>query len=296
MWHTKVAGDQGESHPYRILLKLLDHRPGTSRSLCALALEAKNDSEEEFHRILNLRDLEDEDLIRASIGITKSNWDNAKKIFPSIAEQLGQVARNGNSLYLIDMDEPEDEFNSESPLTSHRITSFPRKTSPDSIAQWREPDMSDELDVTAWKSPAIAVQLRADRTMRHNQIVRRLAQHIVGVDSIWEDPIDLLVAVCELLLLFEVKTLDGTPGDEIRQVRSAVAQLQYYEYFSLPEELVCGTIRVEKIAAFEARPSNDHLSWLRDLGITPVWIDNGEVTTLSECALTISPYIRVRSI
>ena len=255
MWNATARDEEGESHPYRIMLRLLASRPGTSRTLCALALEAKDDSEEEFQRILSLSELEDEHAIRASIGATKSNWDNAKKIIPSIAEQVGQVAKSGKGLHLVEVPETDSSTGTGDRVEARGSTTAARRTSQNAIANWRPPDLSDEVLVIDWKSPARAIELRVDRTVRHNLIVRKLAQEIVDADAFWEDPIDLLAAVKGKLLLAEVKTLDGSIGDEVRQVRSATSQLLYYEHFSIPEGVLQEGAQVEKLAVFESRPS-----------------------------------------
>ena len=87
---THDGGDGERSHPYQVLLRLVASRPGITRAKSALALEAKNDSTEELERIAELSDLSEEDILDA-IHVTKSNWDNAKKILPRFAEQLGDV-------------------------------------------------------------------------------------------------------------------------------------------------------------------------------------------------------------
>ena len=295
MWNATARDEEGESHPYRIMLRMLASRPGTSRALCALALEARDDSEEEFQRILSLLELEDEDAIRVSIGATRSNWDNAKKIIPSIAEQVGQVARNGNRLHLVEVPETVSRADTRERVEDGESTTTARRTSPDTIAQWRPPDLSDETFVSDWQSPVRAIEIRVDRTVRHNLIVRRLAQEVVDAEAFWENPIDLLAAVSGKLLLAEVKTLDGTSSDEVRQVRSAVSQLLYYEHFSLPDGVLQGGVQIEKLAVFESRPSDRHIDWMRTLNITPLWLAGGNFTTLAEIVPAIGAYLRVES-
>ncbi|MCY3544082.1 MAG: hypothetical protein OXH22_08575 [Chloroflexi bacterium] len=297
MWNATARDEEGESHPYRIMLRILASHPGTSRALCALALEARDDSEEEFQRILSLLELEDEDTIRASIGATKSNWDNAKKIIPSIAEQVGQVAKSGNKLYLVEVPEAEADSNTKTPShTEYReSTATAKPTSPDTIAEWRPPDLSDETFGEDWQSPARAIEIRVDRTIRHNLVVRQLAQEIVDANAFWENPIDLLVAVSGKLLLAEVKTLDGSYSDEVRQVRSAASQLLYYEHFSLPEGSLQEGVQVEKLAVFESRPSDRHIDWMRNLNITSAWITDGKFTTCVEYVPMLSAYMQIEA-
>lgn len=89
------------SHPYGVLLRLIEQRPGISRAKCALALEARNDSAEELARIVALADLPEEEIIHR-IGVTRSNWDNAKKVLPSFAQQLGDASRTGEFFTIVD--------------------------------------------------------------------------------------------------------------------------------------------------------------------------------------------------
>ena len=293
MWNATARDEEGESHPYRIMIRILASRPGTSRAFCALALEARDDSEEEFQRILSLLELEDEGAIRGLTGATKSNWDNAKKIIPSIAEQVGQVAKSGNKLYLVEVPDAVSNTETLSRTEYRESTSAAKPTSPDTIAEWRPPALSDENFVSNWQSSVRAIEIRVDRTIRHNLIVRQLAQEIADADAFWEDPIDLLASVSGKLLLAEVKRLDGSYSDEVRQVRSAASQLLYYEHFSLPEGALRAEVQIEKLAVFESRPSNRHIDWLRSLSIAPVWIADGKFTTRAEYVPMLSAYIQM---
>ena len=293
MRQATAEDDFGISHPYRIMLRLLDERPGTQRALCALALEAENDSEEEFQRILYLHDLEDEDAIRARLSVTKSNWDNAKKILPSIAEQLGDVVRDGQELHLA------SEGTS---VATKAVNSSPvvpaRRTSTSRIASWRKPDKTDEItelqgslsiDPASWTE---AIARRSDRTDRHNRIVRRFAETLIGLEALWEDPFDCLAVAENKLILVEVKTLDGSIPDEVRQVRYAAGQLRYYEYFAIPASLLsnsnCGIV---KVAVFERRPADYHVCWLESLAIVTVWTDGSTFRARKDHAGKLSRYI-----
>ena len=89
------ADQANASHPYQVLLRLVGQKPGIIRAKCALALEARDDSPEELARIVTLADLTEAE-IRRRTGVTTSNWNNAKKILPSWAEQLGDVIVTGH--------------------------------------------------------------------------------------------------------------------------------------------------------------------------------------------------------
>ena len=291
MMNAVAEHEQGVSHPYRIMLRLLKERPGTSRALCALALEARNDSDSEFKRILGLRDLDDEEAIRNSIGATQSNWNNAKKILPSIAEQIGDVAKNGNGLFYVGEQVAADYLAPNRHRREEPRWERARPTSAESIAAWRGSDESDEGDPLVSVSTSHGAQIRAERTERHNGIVRAFARNVVGSPSFWEDPIDCLALVGGVALLAEVKTLDGSPSDERRQVRTAAGQLLYYEFFSMPEELTGGDFAVEKLAVFESQPSDGHIAWLISLGIAPIWTIRGAFATRADVAARLKDYV-----
>lgn len=95
--NLSLQGTNGNiSHPYKLLLRLVNSIPGIETSKLMLALEAEDDSESEFNRVVTLaQDLSSEQIIKA-IGTTESMADNAVKILPGIAVQLGHIKREGN--------------------------------------------------------------------------------------------------------------------------------------------------------------------------------------------------------
>ncbi len=263
-------GEGNISHPYQVMLRLLTARPETPRAYCALALEAKDDSEGELQRIVALRDLDDEAAIRDALGVTKSTWDNAKKILPSIAEQIGDVIRGETSLSIVG-----DALNAETigggPVD--RVTA--RKVAADTIAALKTPDDSDEIlpiIEPGAVSLANAIAVRADRTARHNRLVRQFAGQlrVAGIE-LWEGLFDCLAVVESAVILAEMKTLDGSASDEVHQVRNAVGQLLYYEAFSIPTEALSTGLPIIKVAVFEMVPSRTHIQWMESLAIQVVW-------------------------
>ncbi|HEX8016558.1 MAG TPA: DUF262 domain-containing protein, partial [Flavobacterium sp.] len=91
-----TTADGNVSHPYRILLRLVSIVPGIETSKLMLALEAEDDSETEFNRILHLAQNYSFTEISSIIKVTESMADNAVKILPGIAEQLGHIKRKDN--------------------------------------------------------------------------------------------------------------------------------------------------------------------------------------------------------
>jgi len=272
------GGDGQSSHPYQVMLRLVAKRPGITRAKCALALEAKNDSDDELDRILVLADLE-EDRIRDEIGVTKSNWDNAKKILPRFAEELGDVQKIGERFYLSDA--PGVPKESPAEAEGDETTRGPRRpksasvVSAESIAKGGTAEDSDEADeLTEPEFDPAAIKARKakirGRLKRHNQLVRKLAQMLEaeGAD-LFEHPFDCLACFAAEGLLIEVKTLDGTEKDEVLRAREALAQLLYYESFVTRPLVKKRAVR--KIACFESKVSEDHIAWLQSSNIYVVW-------------------------
>lgn len=273
---THDGGDEETSHPYQVLLRLIARKPGIRRSKCALALEARNDSETELNRITGLADMSEFE-IRNHLGITQSNWDNAKKILPSFAEQLGDVDRkNMQTLYIADtLSSPKAQVNEPQPTTELGLRP-PRSSSQvtsESIAttgitsEW---DEADELigapDIERLR---ISRETIRDRLRRHNLIVRALADQIGSGAELYENPFDCLACFTNTALLIEVKSLDGTAPDEAKRVREALAQLLYYESFVT--QPVTASQVIILVAGFEHRPSSEHITWLECKDVAVIW-------------------------
>lgn len=280
--HTDAHGNT--SHPYQALLRLVGRRPGISRAKCALALEAKNDSSDELDRIAGLSDL-DEEVIRQRIGATKPNWDNAKKVLPKFAEQLKDVTRKGQSFWLAASPgaasaKGDAERKVDSPVgvkQSTRRSRAPRgatKVTPATIATARADENSDEVQVLPDLDPAAAleaVRLRRARFVRHQEIVRALAERLSQAGAeLYRHDFDALAEFDDEGILVEVKTLDGSEADERSQVMLSYSQLMYYEAFLTPAAV--GDIPIHKIACFEAPISIAHQDWLNRAGIGSIWI------------------------
>lgn len=266
------------SNPYQVLLRLVAKRPGISRAKCALALEARDNSGEELDRIVSLSDLE-EDEIYEKLGITKSTWDNAKKIFPSFAEQLGDVRKEKGCFFLSETPGQEVKVELTKKTISTKITSkkprSPKRVSANTIASTENLESWDEFK----KEPPFEELHKAalgkekkikDRWTRHNLIVQALAllMEKAGYD-IYEFPFDCLACLRKMGFLFEVKSLDGTNPDEKVRVREALGQLLYYEAFAMAP--VDDMEEVIKIACFEGRISDQHISWLENNGVLVIW-------------------------
>lgn len=269
---TQAKSNAGVSHPYQILLRLLAEHPGIPRALTPLVFEAVDDSEAEHQRITSLLSIGDESLIRQKIGVTKTNWDNAKKILPALGVQVGDIQETAGNLSL-----------TESAL-EHPSKSQPRKVTVDTIAQsahsreigeWPRAIESIEIDSLSVQN---AIAKRNERALLHNELVRAFAKITPNLtDEMWENPIDLGAVTAAGAILAEMKTLDGATEDERNQVRLAVGQLLYYQQFSLPESLENAMRNglLVKISVFSRRPSLHHIEWMESIGIAVVWATEG---------------------
>ncbi len=113
----------------------------------------------------------------------------------------------------------------------------------------------------------------ANRTERHQDIVRNLALLLESQNfSLYAGNIDCLATKENSeTLIFEVKTLDGSPTDETNQVRNALSQLLYYERFATSE---FASSKKLKFAFFESKISDDHIQFLENFGILVIWLEN----------------------
>jgi len=158
------GGQAEQSHPYQVLLRLVGRKPRISRAKCALALEARDDSPEELDRITELADLPESEILER-LGVSQPNWDNAKKVLPSLAEQLKDVIvtrHDGEKTYrLADAPGRADVGAVSSPGSRVSVTRQPREPMRVGTAQAGR-HVHGELYV---REPGIAVQ-RAPRSSR----------------------------------------------------------------------------------------------------------------------------------
>ncbi|TET34439.1 MAG: hypothetical protein E3J72_14270 [Planctomycetota bacterium] len=293
--------DREASHPYQVLLRLVAKCPGITRAKCALALEAKNDSEKELDRIVKLAKLPEEDIVK-KLGVKKSNWNNAKKILPSIAEQLGDVQKVGHKLFLSDApgvsDQTPIEESKRRVIVKHRGPRRPRSSSSvtaKTIAGAGAVEESDEFDDELEKEiDPKKLQARRkkilNRLRRHNGIVREIAGIFESKGAkLFEHPFDCLACFDVVGLLVEVKSLDGSEPDEVSRVREALGQLLYYEAFVTDPYAEGKTVL--KVACFEGKIMDKHIAWLKSNDVNVIWKEPGGFKGDEESMQQLSPYI-----
>lgn len=263
-----LEGTDGEvSHPYRILLKLVNTFPGIESTKLMLALEAENDSDEEFERISNLSQLSIEQII-AETGTTESMAANAVKILPGIAVQLGDIEKANNRTYPVgQVIITEDEITTEEE-PARRARANIRETTADEIA--RDPILNAVSSVSI--DLAEAVRIRQRRLAEHQEIVRLLAAlNARHGFRLYEGKFDCLATKNEAALLYEVKTILPSASDEEKQTVKGVGQLKYYKFSIVQREMGYNNIR--EAIVFSHKPNNGIIDFCSAENIRVVWKD-----------------------
>jgi hypothetical protein len=217
-----ITDASGTSHPYEIMLRLVSERPGIPKGLVGLALEAKDDSEAEFQRLLNLVDQNDATPAWDSLGISPAQRANSVKILPAVAEQLGELVTvdGGGFIALPDPFEPRQEK---------------RRRSTGAIRSRRR---RYERNRSRGKRPTTGHQttrsydpdLSAARYQAHEECLSAFDAMLEPSLDRWEGDYDLVADDGSALLLVEVKTIRN---DADNQVRLGLGQLFYYEHFDV---------------------------------------------------------------
>lgn len=263
-----LEGTDGEiSHPYRILLKIVNTFPGIETPKLMLALEAENDSEEEFERISALIQVSIEQIIQET-GTSESMAANAVKILPGIAEQLNDIERISNRSYPVGhIFVTEDEISTEEEPdvpTKERVT-FREVTSGD-IA--KDPSIKVVSSVSIDLSDAI--RTRQKRLAEHQEIVRLLAvlNEKYGF-KLFEGKFDCLGIKGDKALLYEVKTILESITDQEKQTIKGVGQLKYYKFSIVKQQM--GLFDIREILVLSMKPDTGMIDFCTAENIAVIW-------------------------
>jgi len=263
-----LEGTDGEiSHPYRILLKIVSTFPGIETPKLMLALEAENDSEEEFERISALAKLSIEQIIKET-GTSDSMAANAVKILPGLAEQLNDIKRISNRAYPVGhVFVTEDEISTEEEIevpTRERATF--KEVSAGDIA--KDPTINIVSSVSIDISDAI--RTRQKRLSEHQEIVRLLAIINEKCDfQLFEGKFDCLGIKGDTSLLYEVKTILERLTDQEKQTVKGVGQLKYYKFSILEQQMGLSDIR--EILVFSRKPDTGIIQFCTSENIAVIW-------------------------
>jgi len=255
------------SHPYRILLKIVNAFPGIETPKLMLALEAENDSEAEFDRISALAQLNIEEIFQKT-GTSDAMGANAVKILPGIAEQLNDIQRISNRAYPVGhVSVTEDEISTEEEMD---VPTTQRKP-------FREVDAGDiakDPKITIVSSVSIdisdAIRSRQRRLSEHQEIVRLLAAVNEKCDfQLFEGKFDCLGIKGDTGLLYEVKTILEQATDQERQTVRGVGQLKYYKFSIVGQQLRASDIR--EILVFSRKPATGMIEFCTSENIAVIW-------------------------
>lgn len=261
------------SHPYTIMLKLLGFYPGIQRKKLALAFAADDDSEEEFARICNIV-LDDEQWEKWSKTVRKTAIDNAVKILPSLAKDVGDWNPQKRIVY-------HEYCKLDNSGNTHRPT--PAKRTACDIASIPIFSTAElELPRSCSKNPSDTIALQQKRTQAHHELVKTVAKELEAAGyEFYENPMDCLAIKQDSpALLFEMKTILKDHSDEMTQVRLALAQLFYYEFFDLTSDAITPA---RKIAVFDRKISNRHIEFLNSYGCQVCWLTESGMVGLDDC-------------
>ena len=270
-----LEGTDGEiSHPYRILLKLVQDKSGIETKKLMLALEAENDSIEEYERIIALSELPLAEILE-STGTTESMAKNAVKILPGIAEQLGDIARRGNNAFpigriVITEDEisteiPPDAINPEGvpysqyrPVTSGTIAVDPIFNTISTVS----------IDYTE------SIRIRQQRLAEHQEIVRQLGLFCEErAFELYEGKFDCLSTMEETALVFEIKTILSSMSDQEKQTIKGVGQLKYYKFSIVNRQMEYEDIK--EFLVYSQKPQVSLIEFCTAENIKVVWLEDG---------------------
>lgn len=272
-WNLELEGSDGElSFPYRILIKLISDFPGIETSKLLLALEAENNSDEEYTRVSALVEHDLDEIIQ-EISTTTSMARNAVKILPGVAEQLGDLIKQDNHAYPTkEVNITEDDISS-SIVKSSTITPITRanfwNTSAETIA--KDPDFNHVGDVNIDLSNAI--RIRQERLKEHQNCVRLLAAlNESNGFTLYEGKFDCLATKENIALLYEVKTLSTNLSDLENQTVKAIGQLKYYNYSIVQKQMEFENSR--EIFVLTIKPTPEIFEFCMSIDVIVIWLSD----------------------
>lgn len=276
-----VEGFDGEiSHPYRILLKLVRDKPGIETNKLMLALEAENDSHEEYQRILDLSELEFNSILE-ELNISKHQARNAVKILPSFAVQVGDIRKRGNYTFPIGhISITEDEISTGIPIEEVTDDGIPyshyRQVTSENIA--RDPIFNEissvSIDITE------SIRIRQNRLSHHQEIVRQLGLFCEQKGfQLFEGKFDCLSTLDNFAIIFEVKTILSSMSDQEKQTVKGVGQLKYYKFSIVQKQM--GYENIREILVYSQKPNNSLIEFCTSENISIVWLDEGVFKTFN---------------
>jgi hypothetical protein len=173
------------SHPVQILLRLVEEVPLGSRGGMEVALEAADDSAEEFQRVIAIAALSEDGRINAlkAAGWTDSQLANAVKILPAFAIQSGLMTTDGSGRFIVTdagrralgraVTAARPAQPASPPPARRRATSV-ATSDPGRVGRSRA-FLGIDRRALSPAEQAMAAQLLYERTERHQALVRAIA-------------------------------------------------------------------------------------------------------------------------
>jgi hypothetical protein len=286
--------DGNVSHPIRILLRLVQDHQIVERQGAELALEARDDSDDEYQRVSALVSLPETERI-AAIGSSEAAVRDARKILPAFAEQANLIHRASRSapytLTEAGIAALGEGFESRridlrdgrEARTGRRARGAPRTARSDQIRRVAP------ADPEAWRSLSheeqiAATRLRFERTVRHQNLVARLLEIFQTHEGeCFEDTASFdftyVPSAGAPIVVFEVKTLEA---DELTQTRLAVGQLLSYEFLNVRPRWPDRDIALAVVYEREVDP--ELVEFLDAIHIAAMVLDDGGLRPLNDTA------------
>ena len=225
--HLTLEDDTGSSHPYRILLRLTAAQQNLPKPYAGLCFEAKDDSETEFQRIRRIADRPNPTAtMNALDGATMAR--NSIKILPSLAKQLGDLVEANNQLLLSDRIADQLGYSAGHDVGASTIQNLVRRP----FAPRRRRTGGNRRRARGPREVLRMVDPDqvGDRYNSHEDLLDRFSRMLPPEAAPSHAIYDLLVTGTDTVLLVEAKTIRN---DAPRQVRAALGQLFFYEYFDI---------------------------------------------------------------
>lgn len=273
-----LAGQDGEiSHPYRLLLKLVQDLPGIATKKLFLVLEAENDTKEEYARILQLATQSFEEIVE-NIHTSASMVKNAIKILPAVAEQLGDIIRKNNRVFPVgEMVITEDDITTVVPDIIRSDYQQYRAVTAKTIA--KAPIFKNVANVSIDLTESI--QIRQDRLALHQEIVRKLGLLCETTNfDLYEGKFDCLATKFKTALLFEVKTIKNSSTDQEKQTVKGVGQLKYYKFSIVQQQMQYTTIK--EFIVYSQKPNQHFIEFCHIEDIDVIWLEEEEFKIINK--------------
>jgi hypothetical protein len=284
------------SHPVQILLRLVEEVSLDSRSGMEVALEAVDDSVGEFQRVAAIAALSENDRINTlkAAGWTDPQLANAVKILPAFASQSDLMTTDGSGRFIL-TDAGRRAIGRAVTATRpvRSVTRRPTRrratsvatTDPTQVGRSRGILDADRRALSPAEQ-AMAAQLLYERTEHHQALVRTIANRS-HQGKFYEDvaSYDLLIDLGDDadLILIEVKTV---VGDAPVQIRTAVGQLLYYDYFFVKPSFPGR--QVQELIVVDEAVSSELVGFLQKNAIGIVAYIDGEFNALNDLGETVA--------